>query len=261
MCSYPKTGTTWLQYIIFLLHSQGNPLAAGENIGQYIPFLEMEGAKGLSEAAVAVKTHLPFSMLPKSQQSKYVYIARDPKDVVVSYYYHVLRRKQVYGYQGSLSEFFKLFTRGSVPFGDYFQHLEGFLQHAGDENLLLFTYEMLVEDIRGSIVKLASFLGGAFLETVSNKQVIDRIVFASSFEQMKLDQSRWEAGSGEVNSEIAHVRAGLVGSWKQALTDKEASLLNGKLHQLMKQYPILAERLAARFHKAASERTLPNSSR
>lgn len=37
-----------------------------------------------------IKTHLPFSLLPPSllDQAKVVYVARDPRDVAISYYHH-----------------------------------------------------------------------------------------------------------------------------------------------------------------------------
>jgi len=54
-----------------------------------------------------IKTHLPFNLLPKQIQNgekrpKIVYVARNPKDVCVSFYHH---RVMTEGYEKSVDEF------------------------------------------------------------------------------------------------------------------------------------------------------------
>lgn len=58
-----------------------------------------------------IKTHLPFSLLPPSvmsQQAKIVYIARNPKDVLVSYY-HLCRAVRFIGYNNDFETFWEYF--------------------------------------------------------------------------------------------------------------------------------------------------------
>jgi sulfotransferase len=59
-----------------------------------------------------IKTHLPFQLLPPSirtQKAKVVYVARNPKDVVVSYY-HLNKLYRTQGYVNDFETFFKYFT-------------------------------------------------------------------------------------------------------------------------------------------------------
>lgn len=59
-----------------------------------------------------IKTHLPFKLLPPSvmeEKAKVVYIARNPKDVVVSYY-HLNKLYRTQGYVNDFETFFKYFT-------------------------------------------------------------------------------------------------------------------------------------------------------
>lgn len=60
-----------------------------------------------------VKTHLPFKLLPPSimeQRSKVVYVARNPKDVVVSYYHlNKLYRTQVWAHEPRSNKFYLFF--------------------------------------------------------------------------------------------------------------------------------------------------------
>jgi len=59
-----------------------------------------------------IQTHLPWQLLPNSIQSgsskpKIVYITRNPKDVVVSYFHH---RVLFEGFLGSMDDFVDLFV-------------------------------------------------------------------------------------------------------------------------------------------------------
>lgn len=60
-----------------------------------------------------VKTHLPFKLLPPSimeKRAKVIYVARHPKDVVVSYY-HLNKLYRTQGYQRDFKSFFEYFMK------------------------------------------------------------------------------------------------------------------------------------------------------
>lgn len=64
-----------------------------------------------------VKTHLPMTLLPPKilDTAKVVYVARDPRDVVVSCYHHA-RLFTMTGYCGTFKEFWNLFHKGMCKF-------------------------------------------------------------------------------------------------------------------------------------------------
>ena len=72
----------------------------------------------------AFKSHMPYERmpcgLPNSTPCKYIYIARNPKDLTTSFYHHYYRT-QVPGIEWK--EFFEYFLIGKVEFGDYFDHI------------------------------------------------------------------------------------------------------------------------------------------
>lgn len=58
-----------------------------------------------------IKTHLPFSLMPPSvmnEQAKVIYVARNPKDVAVSYY-HLSRLYRTTGYVNDFDTFWDYF--------------------------------------------------------------------------------------------------------------------------------------------------------
>lgn len=59
-----------------------------------------------------IKTHLPMSLLPPKvlETSRVVYVARDPRDVVVSFY-HLNRLIRTQGYVGDFKTYWNYFIR------------------------------------------------------------------------------------------------------------------------------------------------------
>ena len=81
-----------------------------------------------------MKAHMPYHMMPgrdpAATAAKYIYIARNPKDVAVSFYYHCLRF-ECYNFTGDWDTFFELYMKGDVDFGPYFDHVLGWWNHRG----------------------------------------------------------------------------------------------------------------------------------
>ena len=70
-----------------------------------------------------LKTHLNFANCPKSAHAKYIYVVRNPKDCLTSYYYHNRNFKIYEWAEGDFDVFFELFINGELAFGDYFDHV------------------------------------------------------------------------------------------------------------------------------------------
>jgi aryl sulfotransferase len=93
IATYAKTGTTWTQQIIAQLLFEG---ADDLPVADMSPWLDLRVPPNeVKLAALAaqthrrfIKTHLPLDALVYSPQGKYIYIARDGRDVVWSMYNH-----------------------------------------------------------------------------------------------------------------------------------------------------------------------------
>jgi len=230
VCTYPKCGTTWMQYIVYLLTRDARPLSAEETLGAVFPHLEEVGSERIAALPEPrlVKTHLPRERTPWSGHARYIHVARNPFDCAVSFYHHTRGFPQHYDFAaGTFAEFFECFIRGEVDFGGYFDHLLSWYSLAGAANVLFVTYEAMKTDTRGAVQAVAAFLGGAALRTARDRGKLEALLAAASFVNMRRDQKRWSSKRPDGMPEF--VRRGEVGDWRSAFTRAQALRLLAEL--------------------------------
>lgn len=116
-----------------------------------------------------IKTHLPFSLMPHSimeQGSKVVYVARNPRDVAVSYY-HLCRLFRTQDFQGTFEEFWDCFEKNHVDWSSYWTHIKEGWAHRNHPNVLFLFYEDMSNNLPATIRQVAAFLE----KTLTNEQV------------------------------------------------------------------------------------------
>jgi hypothetical protein len=229
IATYPKCGTTWMQYVMYLLVHRGEPLPAGASLNDVFPHLEELGeevVRALPEPRL-IKTHLPLERTPWNDAAKYVYVARNPFDCVVSFYHHTRGFPKHYDFAaGSFDTFFELFLRGEVDFGDYFDNLASWLPRLGAANTLFLTYEQMLEAPGEAVAAVGAFLGGEAARTAADPRLKARVVELSSFGSMQRDPERWS--SARPVDMPAFVRKGVVGDWANHLSAEQARRLADK---------------------------------
>jgi len=232
VATYPKCGTTWVQYIVYLLANRGRALPSGANLGQVFPHLEevgAEAAEALSSPRL-IKTHLPCSLMPFSAAAKYVYVARNPFDCAVSFYHHTRGFPQHYDFAtGAFDIFFECFIAGEVDFGDYFDNLLPWHALRDSSNVLFLTYEDLRRDPAGRIAGIGRFLGGPAAAAAADADCLAAVVEESSFGRMHRDQARWS--SQRPAGMPPFVRKGIVGDWRSTFSVEQARRLAAKFDE------------------------------
>ena len=215
VATYPKCGTTWMQYIVFLMLNAGSPLPAGRRLDEVSPHLEETGAEAVDALPEPrlIKTHLPFSMTPYRPETKYVCVARNPFDCAVSFYHHTRGFVHHYDFaDGSFDDFFECFISGEVDFGDFFDHLLSWHEHRDDDNVLFVTYERMQADADRVIVEVGEFLGGRAEDVARDVRLRARVREESSFRSMSREQQRWSSTRPPGMPDF--VRRGVVGDWR-----------------------------------------------
>lgn len=261
VATYPKCGTTWMIQTVMLILNKGE---VPHSIPEYFamcPFLEMLGPEEVEKMPQGgcIKIHFPFNLTPYSPDAKYVYVARNPKDCCISFYYHT-KLFPAYCYKdGTFEDFFNLFVEGNTDFNDYFDNLLSWYEHRNDPNVFFITFEEMKKDPKNSIKKLAEFLGPQH-SLIENEELLDDIVHKSSFDYMKTTVNKLFAEMIDRCEEHAEnpkaprgfrawakynataikdgqaytgdfVRSGEVGNWKVEFTPEQEERLNQRIKE------------------------------
>lgn len=153
--TYPRSGTTWMQNIVYNLLNNGKSFDVDrQHFFEQNPALEIDGEIGLNllQRPGAIKTHLPIDRVPFHSQAKYICVVRNPKDVCISYFIFY----NTWGDVPKLdfNQFFEHFIKGYLPFNDYFEGLRLVWQRRHDKNVLFLCYEQMRSDLSAVITKV-----------------------------------------------------------------------------------------------------------
>ncbi|XP_014209624.1 sulfotransferase 1C4-like [Copidosoma floridanum] len=210
--TFPRSGTTWTQELVWLLSNDLN-FETAKSVPLVIrcPFLEMSMAINdatsenlleenkdnaeieslLSNLSLTyeiarsmpsprfIKTHFPLSLVPNILKSdcKVIYVARNPKDVAVSYY-HFHKTVKVYDYQGDFEKFWDYFQNDLISWGPYWKHLKEAWAQRHNPNFLFLFYEEMTHDLLAATKKVAKFLGKSYKDE-QYQEVADHLRFSN----------------------------------------------------------------------------------
>ena len=227
VCGFPRSGTTWLGEVLYLLISDIN-LDGLEREMCYDRMLwlgDHRTRKKLNDfpSPRLMKTHLPAPLIHESAFSSRIVLAiRHPKDVAVSYFflYKVLKGIFKLPSQGKCEDFAEMFMEGYVHWGNWVRHVKPFWKMSQMKkyqyNILPVFYEDHIEDPKKTVRKLANLI-----EKQVADEDVEQIVETTSFIKMK------ERRTSNMQDITAYsgpfIRNGKVGDWKNHFSEQQSS--------------------------------------
>ncbi|KAM3842768.1 amine sulfotransferase-like [Diretmus argenteus] len=240
--TYPKSGTIWMQQILRLLQAKGDVTANKDVLDiTLVRWIEFTGNRKEFITAPSPRmrvTHLPHVFMPPAlsqKKGKVIYVARNPKDVLVSYY-HFHKVARVVETPTDFNDFFEKFLEGHVFANCWFDHIKTWYSHKDDMNMLFITYEEMIQDLQSVVERISLFLGMDLTDeeranvvkysTFSNMKKI----FGTSYEN-KLDE--WfDRRKG------SFLRKGTIGDWKNHFTVAQNEKFDQIFQKEMKDFPL-----------------------
>jgi len=159
----------------------------------------------------------------KSSQKKIIFLARDPRDVVVSFWYMLKYVSQTY--QGSLSEFIRDELFGIHKIIDFFNLWITNSKHCREFHLM--TYEALSSNAYLAFNELFDFMGVNI-----NDEIFKMAIQETQFDKMKVmekekkfDEPWMRSGTGNTDASMK-VRKGKVGGFRDDLSETDVQFVN-----------------------------------
>ncbi|KAM8755708.1 cytosolic sulfotransferase 3-like [Acanthopagrus schlegelii] len=228
IATYPKAGTTWVSLILDLLYfgKTAPERQTSIPIEHRVPFLEInipsmfrgiDMAENLPTSPRLIKTHFPVQFVPKSfweQNCKVVYVARNAKDNMVSFF-HFDRMNMAEPEPGDWNSYFHRFMEGKMVFGSWYDHVTNWWKKKQTySNIHYMFYEDMIEDSGREIDKLCSFLGLS-PSAEEKKQITGGV----QFDNMKKNDMVNHCTIPIMDFKISpFMRKGRVGDWKNHFT-------------------------------------------
>lgn len=200
--SYPRSGNTWVRFLLANLIRYDNGEAVDfHSVHQVVPAIEVpahrERLRTMSSPRL-IKSH----NLYDPRFSRVIYLLRDGRDVMVSYYCY--QTGQGY-FKGSFLEFLK--KRDLRPCL-WHEHVESWLQDRDRCALLLIRYEDLLCQPEAELEKMSRFAG-----LPCEGERLRWAVSSSTFEAMRKTE-REKGRAFRPTQEFDFVRKGIVGDWQ-----------------------------------------------
>jgi len=207
LVSFPKSGNTWLRFLIAYALI-GDRMLSMRTIDEIVPdiYSARESADQIQRPRF-LKAHDPlFDYYPKC-----VYVVRDYRDVLVSYYhYHIA----LGSFKGDLATYIDAMNT-LHPFGTWKDHVSKALLFAQKhpDRMLIVRYEDLVNQTEDSLVRILQFC------KITPKLSIKEIISKSSFSELRAIEDK-EGSEFKDISDKNFFREGIVGSWNNTISAK-----------------------------------------
>ncbi|OWR53535.1 retinol dehydratase [Danaus plexippus plexippus] len=237
--TFPKSGTTWTQELVWLLLNDLDYEKAKKKLNDRFPFLEaslfsfedtfsghvkdgevqdfgpptVDDIKALPSPRF-IKTHLPLSLLPPNllEETKVVYVTRDPRDVAVSFYHHY-KLMRVMAPDRDFKTYWNFFMNGKITFGPYFASVLEAWEKRNHPNMLFLFYEELSKDLPGVIRRVANFFDRKITEE-QIEELREHLKF-DNFKKNKSVNYQDMQDKGIFMKDGGFVRKGKVGGWRE----------------------------------------------
>ncbi|MFW6130379.1 MAG: sulfotransferase domain-containing protein [Atribacterota bacterium] len=231
LCSYPKSGRTWVRFII------SNYINDLFNLGLNVDFQSMfkitpnlinNKTRGIEAYKYYENPQIPFIVSTHNTNiyapnRQIILILRKPHDILVSYFHHL--KFHTKNFNGSFTQFLNHPEFGIKKLIDYLNYWDPFVN-----KILIITYEQMHKNCHGEISKIIKFIN-LKIDTKTLNEDINK----SSFASMKKIEIRNKVPGEKYNAnnkKERRVRAGVIDGYKQFMNKNSIDIVNKQLPNL-----------------------------
>jgi hypothetical protein len=213
VASYPRSGNTWLRFMLFQLLLGKAP--SFNQIDLLVPDVgkQDKAVPVLRNNGRVIKTHEQY----RREYKNAIYLVRDARDVALSEFAYQNALGLI---DGDFDRFLGRFLRGEVnPFGSWTNHVNSWIS-AQDEDrarILVVRFDELRKNPESQLGQMMDFL-----EVPVTPETIRKAVEDNSVEKMRAHEKK---NPLKVSGKGGFVRGGSVGGWHEKFTEAQTQLV------------------------------------
>ena len=207
IAGYPKSGNTWLQNLITGIYFGVNPdLAPDTLIQELVPDIHFKNYYRRLKTPMFFKTHY----LPRPEYKRVIYLVRDGRDVMVSYYHHQMAIRN-----GGV-DFMALVRDGEGLFpGKWHEHVRAWNSNPYGAEKIVIKYEDLKKDALTELIRFCDF---AHIDR--DQTFLQRVIDQTEFTKMQAKEREGRITSAnKIWTQDRHFfRRGVVESYRDEMS-------------------------------------------
>jgi hypothetical protein len=202
---YPKSGNTWMQYLVAgAFYGIDLQSASDALIQDLTPDVHFKKFFKPWFPVTFFKSHF----LPRPDYRKVVYLLRDGRDAMVSYWHYLE------GLLGKEMDFLELVQTGRELFPcKWHEHVAQWLDNPYSAQMITVRYEDLKKDTATQLRRIADFAG-----LPCQDSMLERAAQNSSFAAMKLREASFAWENPQIPKNKPFIRRGQIGSHKDEMS-------------------------------------------
>jgi len=234
-----KAGTTLTQQIVNLLVNGTKSYERLRDLSPWVDSIGLHIGAERTEALASprfLKSHLPFHGLPFHDEWRYIYLARDGRDIGLSLFEHCRQLEKDrpldadgnrlhYG-SSDFSEFWDEWVERGTPYWPLWDHVDSWWQAQSLPNVLLIHFDALVGDKPAQVRRLARFLDLPWTPE-RGRLVCEH----SSLAHMKDLERAGKLGKPVRKPDATFVNKGTNGRWRGRLSPAQEQRYFALLHE------------------------------
>lgn len=230
LAGYPKSGNTWLQYMLADLYFGIDASEARDEIIQdLVPALGSRYGRYFRRYAdpMILRTH----DFPRSEFRRVIYLSRDGRDVLASYVKYLKLWKENEHLDAA-----RMLESNYLGMPAWEEHVAAWAENPFGAEIHLVRYEDLKADPARELKKICEFMGIGI-----SPEKIGRAVEHSRFEVMREREKKlgWSPQNTGFPSEGGFIRRGEVGSYKDELPEKVQEIFLKKAEPMLRLHGYL----------------------
>jgi hypothetical protein len=208
---YPKSGNTWMQYLLAgLVFGTNSRIVPDSLVQDLVPDVHYNRFYTRHLTPTFFKTH----DLPRPEYRKVIYLVRDGRDVMVSYFHHLTALE-------GPQDYMKLVIGDGLFPCRWHEHVEAWLANPHGVEIITISYENLRRKTVSGLQRICDFAG-----LKRERSLLKYVARNSTFERMR----EHERKMGWVNAwpkDKPFIRRGKVGSYKDEMPAEVLAAFQG----------------------------------